>query len=120
MNPGQKYVVLRPYLDYPLLSNIETELSLELAVDAVRRRRSRASKKYERTGHPSSAVRESLRLTADRGSQGTDEPVPTLDRERGVTSRDRRRVSVRDYTDNGVNRSYRGRRIGLDPFRRRK
>ena len=35
------------YPDNWYLSNIETELSLELAVDADRRRRSRASKKYE-------------------------------------------------------------------------
>ena len=88
MNPQQKYVVPRPYIDNPCLSNSETELSLELAVDADRRRRSRASKKYEPGRTPSSSVRETTARLAEAilpTTETADEPVPKVECERVTT-----------------------------------
>ena len=54
VKPPQKVVAAKLIIGCPYLSYIETGLSLELAVAAVRRRRSRASNKYEPDRTPTS------------------------------------------------------------------
>ena len=63
---------------------------MELAVDADRRRRSRASKKYEPGRTPSSSVRETTARLAEAilpTTETADEPVPKLDRDDGSKGR---------------------------------
>ena len=76
------------YPEHWYLSYIETGLSLELAVDADRRRRSRASKKYEPGRTPSSSVRETTARLAEAilpKTETADEPVPKVESERVTT-----------------------------------